>query len=197
MKQKRPNRITATFVAVVVASTLSACGGGNGLESPESFVPAANLPRKLAPLRSEANQLLPGGEDAFRDRLASVRGYPVVVTKWASWCGPCIGEMPVLSHAANRLSKKVAFVGVNSEDAEEHAAEMLADTPIPYPSYTDPDLAVANVFTSGATYMPAAGFYGRDGELLGVKYGPFTSVEDVIGEVERQFGIAPDSRMKD
>jgi cytochrome c biogenesis protein CcmG, thiol:disulfide interchange protein DsbE len=192
MKTRNVSRVTVPLIGTIfVAIVLGACGDQAGVESPKHFMSASKLPEKLAPLRSEANELLPGGESAFRSRLSAVRGYPVVVTKWASWCNPCIGEMPILSQAANQLSKKVAFIGVNSEDSEKHAMELLADTPIPYPSYSDPDRSVANVFTGGTTYMPATGFYDRKGDLIGVKYGPFSSIEDVLDEVEDEFDIAP------
>src|SRR6478736_8786061 len=74
-------------------------------------------PAPLASLHRQSSQLLPGGPQAFRKRLASLKGYPVVVNNWASWCVPCRSEFPLFQSQAVQKGKKVAFLGVNAGDS--------------------------------------------------------------------------------
>src|ERR671920_2554627 len=57
-----------------------------------------------------------GGRDAFEAQIKKERGTPIVVNKWASWCGPCRLEFPFFRQLAAEYAGKVAFVGLNSGD---------------------------------------------------------------------------------
>ena len=181
----------ASLVALGTAAaalTLAACGGDDGdgaAAEPPDFNAALNgAPPKLAAIHEQENELLPGGPEAFDARLRELRGFPIVVNKWASWCGPCRAEFPYFQSQAAQKGKKVAFLGVNSNDGEDSASEFLSEFPVPYPSYLDPDMKIADEL-EGALAFPATAFYDSRGELVHVRNGPYSSGDELAADIER------------
>ena len=109
------------------------------MSTPTTSEALAGAPAPLAALHRQANELLAGGSDAYEKRIEALRGYPVVVNVWASWCGPCRFEFPALQQLSAKYGKRVAFLGVDSQDSEDAARTFLSEAPVPYPSYSDPD----------------------------------------------------------
>jgi thiol-disulfide isomerase/thioredoxin len=167
---------------VLAGCSASADGGEYGGKHPDYKRALAGSPAPLAALHRQANRLLPGGKEAFEKRIASLKGYPVVVNVWASWCGPCRFEFPVLQQLSAAHGKQVAFLGVNSQDSDEAAGTFLEEAPVPYPSYTDPNKDIAN--SLGATLgLPDTAFYNRAGELVYLKQGPYSQDSDLEADV--------------
>ena len=75
--------------------------------------------------------------DTFAGILVGLRGRPVVVNVWASWCGPCRVEAPLLQDAAEEYGDRVAFLGVASRDEPDGAARFLERYGISYPNVFD------------------------------------------------------------
>lgn len=174
--------------ALALAGLLGAgCGGSSGGDyggpHPDYAKALAGSPPPLAALHKQANELLPGGMDAYEKRIADLHGYPVVVNLWASWCIPCRQEFPVLQKLSARYGKQVAFLGVNSEDSDDAAATFLREEPVPYPSYTDPDKTIFNEV--GDVGFPNTAFYDRSGELVYVKPGPYREDSEFEADVRR------------
>jgi thiol-disulfide isomerase/thioredoxin len=132
--------------------------------TPPARDPLPDAPAELARVREQSGELLGGGTAAFERRLRSLRGHPVVVNKWASWCGPCRAEFPVFDRVATDLGAEVAFLGVNSLDNDGAARRFLKENPVPYPSYSDPDQEVAKVFRGNA-FFPTTAFYDARGRF--------------------------------
>jgi cytochrome c biogenesis protein CcmG/thiol:disulfide interchange protein DsbE len=188
-------RIPPFLVPVVLVLALSlawaGCGsagdGGGGNDHPDYARALAGSPPPLAALHAQAGKLLPGGQSAYEKRISSLRGYPVVANVWASWCGPCRFEFPVLQKLSARYGKRVAFVGINSKDSDEAASSFLAEEPVPYPSYTDPDEDIAG--SIGATIgLPDTAFYDRGGKLCYLKQGPYSDDSELEADV-RSFAL--------
>jgi cytochrome oxidase Cu insertion factor (SCO1/SenC/PrrC family)/thiol-disulfide isomerase/thioredoxin len=94
----------------------------------------AGSPGSLASLHAQAGQLIASG-GALSDRVRSLRGYPVVINAWASWCGPCRTEFPLMAAASAEFGRKVAFLGANTNDSSSDARTYLSQHPVSYPSY--------------------------------------------------------------
>jgi cytochrome c biogenesis protein CcmG, thiol:disulfide interchange protein DsbE len=179
-------------LALVVAIALAATGCSSSSDSESGGHPnyekaLAGAPRPLAALYDQANRLLPGGVEAYEKRLAALRGYPVVVNVWASWCGPCRFEFPHFQRAVARYGKRVAFLGIDKQDSNDEAATFLHEEPVPYPSYTDPDEEIAeSVGDGGATRgLPATAFYDRGGEFVFLKLGQYDDEAELRADIER------------
>jgi cytochrome c biogenesis protein CcmG, thiol:disulfide interchange protein DsbE len=168
----------ASFVAAAVLALLAAgCGSNAHSAAPSASTVATAFkgsPPPLASLHSQADQLLSGGTTAFKSRLAGLRGYPVVVNKWASWCGPCQTEFPAFQRAAVAFGRQVAFIGVNGKDNNPKAAAFLHQFPVTYPSYTDPHENIARAIQA-ATYYPMTVYFDRRGKSVFVHAGPYLS----------------------
>jgi cytochrome c biogenesis protein CcmG/thiol:disulfide interchange protein DsbE len=176
----------ATLAGLALA--LSGCGSdsgdGDAAKSPDYDQALAGAPPPLARLYEQANQLLPGGRDAFERQLAELHGHPVVVNKWASWCGPCREEMPWFQQLSARLGKRIAFLGVNSNDSSAAAEDFLLEFPLPYPSFSDPDEEVAEAMDATIGF-PATAFYDSAGELAHVQQGQYASIDALSADIER------------
>jgi len=79
--------------------------------------------------------------DLFRQLLAQLRGRPVVVNVWASWCGPCIEEAPGLARLARQF-QRIQFIGVNVSDQRGAAAAFIRKYDWTFPSVFDPTGAI-------------------------------------------------------
>jgi cytochrome c biogenesis protein CcmG/thiol:disulfide interchange protein DsbE len=108
----------------------------------------------------------------------------VVVNKWASWCPPCRAEFPFFQRQATKRARKVAFLGVDSQDTDGDAREFLREFPVPYPSYKDPQLGVAGVF-KGVQAFPTTAFYDSKGELAFVHQGGYPTEAKLAEDIDR------------
>jgi thiol-disulfide isomerase/thioredoxin len=184
-------------VAVVAFGLSQAGGGGSGGGAGAGksaggtcgTVPSrlAGAPSPLAALHRQGCQLIGGGPTAFRARLAALRGHPVVINVWAAWCHPCRGEFPVFQKASLALGKRVAFLGLDSQDNEADAATFLKRFPVSYPSYIDGDSKIAQVF-GGVFGLPTTVFYDAAGKRQYVHTGPYASVAKLRQDVARYAG---------
>ena len=172
--------------AALTAACVLALAGCGSEEQPSSAAPPrpAGAPKPLADLHEQANRLLGGGESAFSARIRELRGYPVVVNKWASWCPPCRAEFPYFRNQAVKRAKTTAFIGVDSNDSDSDAREFLRELPVSYPSFKDPDSKIAASF-NGVQAFPVTAFYDRKGKLAFLHQGGYASERKLAEDIER------------
>jgi cytochrome c biogenesis protein CcmG, thiol:disulfide interchange protein DsbE len=177
--------LVALVVVVLVGNDDGDAGNpDSALTVEDATAPLEGAPPVLAALREEANELLPGGGDALDERLAELEGHPVVINKWASWCGPCRFEFPFFQEQAIERADEVAFLGIDSDDSDDAARAFLEELPLPYPSYTDPDNEIAESLDAHREF-PATVFIDASGERTYVHRGPYTSTEQLAADIER------------
>jgi thiol-disulfide isomerase/thioredoxin len=141
-------------------------------------------PAPLASLYKQSNQLLGGGRTAFERRVAKLKGHPVVVNKWASWCRPCRAEFPIFERVAAQRGTSVAFLGLNGKDKTAAAKRFLAAEPLPYPSYVDANEDVARSLEA-PSYYPMTVFLDRRGKVTHSRTGEYTSVQQLNTDIDR------------
>jgi thiol-disulfide isomerase/thioredoxin len=146
----------------------------------------AGAPKPLASLYARANELL-GGPAAMERRLLALRGHPVVVNKWASWCRPCRAEFPIFQRVTLARGTTVAFVGLNGKDKVPAARSFLAREPLPYPSYQDPDEVVAGRLKVPGFY-PETVFLDAHGRTQFIHTGEYTSEAQLTRDIDRYLG---------
>jgi len=125
--------------------------------------------------------LIPGEPEVD---LAALRGRPVVVNFWASWCVPCRREMPAFQAVYQRVGGRIAFVGVDHQDSRRLALQFLAQTGVRYPSGYDPEGKTAASF--GLFGLPATIFISPSGRILERHTGPY-SEPDLQATLDRLF----------
>jgi cytochrome c biogenesis protein CcmG/thiol:disulfide interchange protein DsbE len=106
--------------------------------------------------------------------LASLRGKPVVLNFWASWCVPCKGEAAKLEQASQQYRKQgVVFVGVDYNDVTSDARTFLNHHQITYTTVLDGSGMIGDRY--GLTGVPETYFVNRQGRLVGAHiFGPIT-----------------------
>lgn len=183
--------VTAPAVLLAALALAAGCGGdeaGNPdskLSSEQATAPLGDrAPRPLAEIREQGNEVLGGGTEAFQQRLDELRGTPVVVNKWASWCAPCRAEFPFFQAQAAERGDEIAFLGVDSDDSEDAARTFLEELPLPYPSYSDPELEIAESLHVEREF-PATVFIDSAGETAYEHLGAYASEDDLAAEIDR------------
>ena len=126
------------------------------------------------PLGIPAEQLTPVSTSQFGGMLVGLRGKPVIVNVWASWCAPCRAEMPLLERAFRVNKERVVFLGVASKDSRAAAMDFLEEVGVSYPNLLDRTGGVRA--SLGLRGFPTTYVFDRQGEL----------VEAVVGGITEQ-----------
>jgi thiol-disulfide isomerase/thioredoxin len=95
--------------------------------------------------------------------LADFRGKPVLMNLWATWCGPCVAEMPTLAAQAERSKGKIAVIAVAQDDAAKVKPFLAGKKLDALPIYLDPKLSLSVHYKAN---LPTTILYGADGKEI-------------------------------
>ncbi|MCY4422354.1 MAG: TlpA disulfide reductase family protein [Acidimicrobiaceae bacterium] len=204
MRGKPPAQagIRAGLVAglvVVLAATVSACGGGTaataGDETPKIVLsqdsPGFVAGTDISPDTSDGTDLSDLTFDLFDGGAGTIAGYegkPLVVNFFASWCPPCVREMPEFQGVFESLDGEVAFLGLSQDQTPGDALALVERTGVTYDVGWDLDLEVYGATESIA--MPTTAFVSPSGELLDTFAG-ILDAEALTELIENVLGVRP------
>jgi thiol-disulfide isomerase/thioredoxin len=138
-------------MVVVAGILLAACG-------------SAEPPTGDGPLLPETRVALPEYDLAqYQALIEELRGTPVVVNFWGSWCPPCRVEAPDLAEASRDFRGRVQFIGVDILDNRQAARDFILASDWQYPSIFDPKAEIRDGL--GYVGQPITLIYDRDGRL--------------------------------
>ena len=171
------NRTNALILIVAILGAIGGFLAGGWLKplptSPHASANALKIGDPAPPVRRP-------DLDGKPRALAEFRGKLVLVNFWASWCGPCREEMPLLEKTQQRLAAKgLQIVGIASDSAEATRA-FLDTVPVHYPILVDDpskgeDLSEA--FGNDRDVLPYSVLIGSDGRVLARRAGNFTEAK--------------------
>jgi cytochrome c biogenesis protein CcmG/thiol:disulfide interchange protein DsbE len=108
--------------------------------------------------------------------LKDFAGRPMVINFWATWCGPCKMEHPVLDWAAKNYQDKAVFIGIVFEDNEANTKRFLKENGWSFVQLFDPKSTVAVDY--GVSGVPETYFINKEGIIVGKYAAPFTDPRD-------------------
>ncbi len=109
--------------------------------------------------------------------LDQFKGKPIVLNFWATWCGPCKMEHPVLEQAWRKYGNDAVFLGIVFEDNEQNTKRFLAENGYTFPQLFDPKSTVAVDY--GVSGVPETYFITRDGVIQGKVIAPFVDIRQI------------------
>ncbi len=179
--------------AAVLAVTAAACTGGADEEVPKivlsqdspSFVAETDISPEV-PDDTNVSDLTFDLFDGGTGTLADYAGQPLVVNFFASWCPPCVREMPEFQEVFERLDGQVAFLGLSQDQSAQDALDLVETTGVTYDVGWDLDLEVYK--TTGSIAMPTTVFVSPSGELLDIFAGVLDT-ESLAERIENALGV--------
>ncbi|MET0997412.1 MAG: TlpA disulfide reductase family protein [Marmoricola sp.] len=164
------SRRAAVAAGVVAALVLGGCSSGDPAPRKEQ---AEGLPDVTLSALQEGSEV----------ELASLRG-PMVVNLWASWCAPCVRELPLYQAYSEKYAGKVDVVGIDFQETRPAAAlKLAADSGVDYPLYADPDGKLR------AIGLPKVILLDEQGDVAFEQYVEITSVGQIEKLVSQHLGV--------
>ena len=141
----------------------------------------------LVPQGSTPADILAASEEpAVSGSLADFAGHPLVINFWASWCPPCITEMPEFERVYQDYQGQVAFLGINVQDEPADALELALATGVSYPLALDPLADIQLELRIIST--PATLFVSPSGEVLDTWQGILDEA-GLVSRIQSNFGM--------
>lgn len=209
-------RLVVFVTAALTVVTLAACGAQDASSPAGDPLPvqssAASTPTKstegsdvqslvqaagLAPCPTSGNTppvdgglpelTLPCLGEGPAVNLAGVRGQPMVVNVWQSYCVPCATELPILGQVYREHSDQIRFLGIDLADERAAALKMAATTKMGFPSVTDQQSTVRGPLR--IVGVPTTIYVRADGVIAGRSTGEITSRAQLVSDIQKYLGV--------
>ena len=175
---------------------VAACGGGGSSDSGPEAAGAVAAPAVLGlietsnpddlTLGTKIGQLAPNFRLASSDggniELSNLRGRPVLLNFFATWCGPCRFEMPDVQAFHEQLGDSLTVLAVDLRETPEMVNEFKSSLGLTFLTVIDSDRAVFNEYA--LLGLPSTFLLDADGVVRGVKFGPFADRNEIDGILE-------------
>jgi len=123
------------------------------------------------------------GEGPKTLELSSLRGRPVVLDFWATWCGPCQAEAPIVNAIAERYKDRgLAVVGVNTSDEDGLAARFVRKKGLGFPIVYDENNTIAKQYN--VSNLPTLVVVSKSGKIVAVRHG--VTSDSALDEIVRR-----------
>jgi thiol-disulfide isomerase/thioredoxin len=116
--------------------------------------------------------------------LKSLRGHPVILDFWATWCGPCQAESPIVNAVAQRYRDRgLAVIGVNTSDEDGLAALFARKKGLAFPMVYDDGNTIAKQY--GVSNLPTLILVSKEGKIVAVRHG--VTSDSTLDELVRRY----------
>ncbi len=164
--EEAPRRKPLPMIIAGVAAVVVLVGIGALLFGGDDAAPSGNTPDGAAVVEGGGPapvevpfEYFDGGEGT----LADFDGKPIVLNFFASWCAPCVTEMPAFEEVHQELGDEVVFLGINTQDRREDGERIVEETGVTYTIAADIDLGMESAI--GVFGMPTTIFINSDGTI--------------------------------
>lgn len=158
---RRKNRFRIVILCLLAALLLCACGS----QTEEKSQSVSGPVQEGDTYRDFTVPLADGGSFT----LSEQEGKVVLLNFWATWCGPCVGELPAFPRLIERYGDKLSLIAVNSGESEVEVRQFLKANGYTFPVGLDPKGTVSNLYpTDGIPYTLVI---GPDGKVAHIQLG--------------------------
>lgn len=142
-------RLFALLLAVCMCLGLAACGSDAEKSEVTDYDPTAVTPEPELRYTDFTGALLGGGELTLSD----YEGKVILLNFWATWCGPCVNEMPAFPRLLEKYGDDLAIIAVDLQEDSETVADFIAEKGYDFPVVLDADGAIGSLYpTDGIPY---------------------------------------------
>lgn len=162
-------RLFALLLAACMGLGLTACGGRTAEAEITDYDPTAVTPEPGPRYADFTGALLGGGELTLSD----YEGKVILLNFWATWCGPCVREMPAFPQLLEKYGDDLAVVAVDLREDSETVAAFIAEKGYDFPVVLDTDGAIGALYPTDA--IPYTVIIAPDGSIADTSLGADTA----------------------